>query len=480
MPRSKLSLTWGIVVIGAAMSLAVMAQTPRSSTDAAGPADLVLRGGTVFTADDDHPFATAVAVRRGRIVYVGDEQGLDAFVDGATRTIDLGDGMLLPGFHDSHVHIVVGGLGLVSCDLSREETPEAVATRIATCAGGNPAAAWVTGGGWQLGVFSDAHPTREQLDAIVPDRPAFFMSADGHSGWANSRALAAAEITATSEDPAGGRILRDPETGNPTGTLRDAAAALVARRVPLPTDADLKAAIVRAIALANSFGITSVHEANAPELMLPAYKALDEEGILNARVTVAAAILPTVVTDSNAIPGETVRIARIIREYRGARLKVTAVKIGADGVLETRTAALLEPYVGSNEFGATRLPPEIFQELVVALDRAGIQVHVHSIGDRAARMSLDAIEAGRMANGMDGPVHQIAHLQLVHPADIPRFRALRVAANIQGLWAFRDSELQHWSSLLSAQNAPTDCIRSVALHERVRCWSAVATGRSRR
>ena len=129
-----------------------------------------------------------------------------------TRTIEIAGGLVLPGFHDSHVHIVAGGLGLASCDLSGDDTAEAVAAHIAACARDNPSSAWVTGRGWQLGVFPDAHPKREQLDAIVPDRPAFFMAADGHSAWANSRALAFAEITAATPDPQGGRIERDPAT----------------------------------------------------------------------------------------------------------------------------------------------------------------------------------------------------------------------------------------------------------------------------
>ena len=167
----------GIVALGCAFATGSV----QAQQDSTAPAELVLRGGAVFTADADNPAATAVAVRGGRIVYVGDDEGVGRFVGAATRTIEIADGMVLPGFHDSHVHIAAGGLGLASCDLSGDDTVEAVATHIAACARDNPSSAWVTGRGWQLGVFPDAHPTREQLDAIVPDRPAFFMAADGHS-----------------------------------------------------------------------------------------------------------------------------------------------------------------------------------------------------------------------------------------------------------------------------------------------------------
>jgi predicted amidohydrolase YtcJ len=428
---SKRVLRGWFGVAGLAFAFAANAQSPPA-------ADLVLRGGAVFTADAANPTASAVAVRGGRIVYVGDDEGVGRFIGAATRTIEIGSGMVLPGFHDSHVHIVAGGLRLTACDLSSDGTVEAVAVRIAACARDNPSSAWVSGGGWQLGVFPNADPTRAQLDAIVPDRPAFFRSADGHSGWANSRALAAAEVTAATPDPQGGRIERDPTSHEPTGTLRETAAILVARLVPPPGEADMRAAILRAIAIASSWGITSVHDANVSEPMLAAYLALAKDNVLNARVS-AAAGANLLMTDASEVPAEVARIERLREQYRGTRLRVTAAKLGVDGALESRTAALLEPYVGG-DLGSTVMQPEIFAATVLELDRKGIQAHVHVIGDRAARIALDAFAAARAANGADGPMHQMAHLQLVHADDIPRFGPLRVAANIQGLWAYHDEE----------------------------------------
>lgn len=408
---------------------------------ATAPAELVLRGGAVFTADANNPSANAVAVRAGRIVYVGDDAGVERFIAADTRTIEIGSGILLPGLHDSHVHIAVGGLSLATCDLSEDDTVEAVVAHIAACARGNPAAEWVTGRGWQLGVFSAANPKREQLDAIVPDRPAFFMAADGHSGWANSRALELAGITAATPDPPGGRIERDAGTGTPSGTLRETAVIMVRRLAPQPGEAEIKAGIVRAIALANSFGITSAHDANVQEGMLEPYMALARENALNARVSLAVGI-NLAMTDVGAVPAEVERIERLRQQYRGARLKITAAKLGVDGALEAKTAALLEPYVGGEDRGSTMMQPDVFAASLVALDRANIQAHVHVIGDRAARIALEAVAAARKTNGAGGPVHQFAHLQLVHPTDIPRFASLRVAANVQGLWAYRDEETQ--------------------------------------
>jgi predicted amidohydrolase YtcJ len=228
-------------------------------------------------------------------------------------------------------------------------------------------------------------------------------------------------------------------TKEPTGTLRETAAMLVARQIPPPSEAEVKAAIVRAIALANSFGITSVHDANVAEPLLEPYLALDRDNALNARVTLAAQV-NVLMTDVGAVPAVVERIEALRQQYRGRRLAITAAKLGVDGALEAKTAALLEPYAGGDEPGPTMMQPDVFAAAVLALDRAGIQAHVHVIGDRAARIALDAVAAARAANGPSGPTHQLAHLQLVHPADIPRFSALRVAANIQGLWAYRDEE----------------------------------------
>ena len=295
-----MSITARILIGASLFSATIGAQTsPAAAGRGLRAADLVFRGGTVWTADAARPTATAVAVRNGRISYVGDDPGVQPFVGAATRVIDLQAGMLLPGFHDSHVHIVQGGLGLASCHLSMDATAQAVAMHIAACARDNPNTAWVTGRGWRLSAFPNASPTRGQLDAILPDRPAFFMAADGHSAWVNSRALTAAGVTASTADPQGGRIERDPLTGEPSGTLRDLAAGVMLGVIPRPSADEMEAAIVRGLALVNSFVITSVHEARAEEALLQPYLALDRRGPPTASVTVAAAAAVTL-TDAAA------------------------------------------------------------------------------------------------------------------------------------------------------------------------------------
>lgn len=420
--------------------LALAAQAPPRPA-AVPAADLVFRGGTVYTADPARPTARAVAVKDGRIVYVGDEAGVQPLTGRSTRIMELRGDMLLPGFHDSHIHVVSGGIRAIECDLSKDESTPLILAHVARCARERPKAAWITGGGWQSAAFTDGPPTRAPLDAIIKDRPAFFVSADGRAIWANSRALDAAGITTATPDPPSGRIDRDTVTREPTGLLRDLAGALVRRAAPRPTQQDFEEGILRALTVANSFGITSVHEAMMDEEAIPAFLALDRRSALTARVAAAAA-LSTAVQQVKDVSGEVARVERLRADSRGTRFRIIAVKIGVDGALDGRTAALLEPYVGTQDRGPTLVPPDVFQALVVALDRAKLPVHVHAIGDRATRMSLDAVAAARTANGSDGPTHQIAHLQLVHPTDIPRFAALRVAANVQGLWAYRDPETE--------------------------------------
>jgi predicted amidohydrolase YtcJ len=400
---------------------------------AAAPADLVLTGGPVRTLSAARPTAEALAVAGGRVVYVGDAAGARRFQGPATRVVDLGGRAVLPAFRDSHIHLVTGGVEQLACNVAGLATKEAVCARVRDYAAAHPDLPWVTGGGWDLPLFPQANPRKEDLDALVPDRPAVLDSADGHSAWANSRALALAGVTRATPDPEGGRIERDPATGEPTGTLRESAAGLVERLVPPLGPEDYIRGLRAGLALANRHGIVSIVEASAGPDLLDAYAALDRSGELSVRV------LASLHVDTSRGVSEAARLAGLRRRYAGTRLKATAAKIFADGVMEPHTAALLEPYVDRpGDRGEPLLGPEAFDALAVALDRAGFQVHVHAIGDRAVRMSLDAFEAAGRANGLRDMRHHIAHLELVDPADVPRFRKLGAAANFQALWAYAD------------------------------------------
>jgi predicted amidohydrolase YtcJ len=397
-------------------------------------ADLILTNAAVVTMAEGHPRAEAVAVAGGRILFVGDSEAAARLRGDSTRVLDLGGRTVLPAFQDSHIHLVMGGVELLACNLSELGTKEAVYARIGEYAAAHPELAWVTGGGWALPLFPQANPRKEDLDALVPDRPCVLDAADGHSAWANSRALAIAGITKDTPDPAGGRIEREPATGEPTGTLRESAAGLVERHVPELAPEDYVRGLKAGLALANRYGVASIIEARADEDILGAYAALDRAGELSVRV------LASLHVDTGRGLSEAGRLAALRPRFEGARLKATAAKIFIDGVMESHTAALLEPYVDRpGDRGTPLLEPRDFDALAVALDRAGFQIHVHAIGDRAVRMSLDAFEAAGRANGYRDMRHHIAHLELIDPADIPRFRRLGVTANFQSLWAYPDT-----------------------------------------
>jgi predicted amidohydrolase YtcJ len=396
-------------------------------------AEIILTGGAVHTMTASRPRAEALALAGGKILFVGDTERALRFRGDSTKVVDLGGRMVLPAFQDSHIHLITGGLELLACNIAGLGTKDAVFARIREYAGAHPELAWVVGGGWDLPLFPQANPRKEDLDALVPDRPAVMDSADGHSAWVNSRALALAGVTKDTPDPFGGRIERDPGTGEPTGTLRESAAGLVERLVPELGPEDYIRGLRAGLEMANRFGIASIIEASAGPDLLDAYAALDRSGELTVRV------LASLHVDTGRGVSEAGRLAGLRRRYAGTRLRATAAKIFADGVMEPETAALLEPYINRpGDRGTPLLEPEAFDALAVALDRAGFQIHVHAIGDRAIRMSLDAFAAAGRANGFRDMRHHIAHLELIDPADIPRFRRLGAAANFQALWAYAD------------------------------------------
>lgn len=361
------------------------------------PADLVFHKGTVLTIDAQHPRADAVAVAGGRIVYVGSEPGLEEWIGPKTEMVDLAGGTLLPGFQDSHIHLVSGGVRLDDCQLGSFSTPEEILAEIRRFAAAHPERPWILGGGWQLPAFPQANPHKSLLDAIVPDRPVALNAADGHSIWANSRALELARITKETPDPPNGRIERDPATGEPTGTLRESAAGLLVNVVPARSPEQHIEGLRKALQLAAESGITSIQDARAEPKELDAYAALDRSGELTLRVT--AALLARPEKGLSQIP----ELIRQRATYRGKRLRAETVKIFLDGVIEARTAALLEPYVGSEDRGHPNWEPEALDEMVTALDREGFQIHVHAIGDRAVRLALDAFEKARAATVRAAP-----------------------------------------------------------------------------
>ncbi len=419
-------------VRSALLLLVVLPSAIAAQTVAPQSADIVFRGGGVYTVDAARSWAESVAVRAGRIVYVGTDAGLAPWIGPATRRIDLQGKMLLPGFHDSHVHLVGGGIELSECDLNGLATLDEVLAAVKKFAEQHPEKKWVRGGGWPL-TLSGGNPHKELLDKIVPDRPVLLDAFDGHSSWVNSRALEIAGITKDTPDPPRGRIERDPQTGEPTGTLRESAARLVIAKTPPYSHEEFVTGLRRGLEVANRFGITSVQEARVTDQHLRAFEELDKSGELTVRTVAAMGFDPA--KGMAQVP----QFVEWRNKFQSKRLRTTAVKIFQDGVIESHTAALLQPYLGQGDKrGWLNLEPEVLKPLAAELDRLGFQIHIHAIGDRGIQSSFDALEFARDRNGRRDSRHHIAHIQLFDPPDIARFRRLGVIANFQPYWAQAD------------------------------------------
>ncbi len=401
--------------------------------DSPAPSDLILRNGAIYTMNPARSWAEALAIDKGRIVYVGSDSVAKGWIGSRTKVIDLQGKMVLPGFHDSHVHPVSGGIELGQCNLNGLETQQEIFDKVREYAAQNPTKPWIVGGGWDLPIFPHANPTKEMLDQIVSDRPAFLTAADGHSAWANSRALEIVGLGKSTIDPPEGRIERNPNSGEPSGTLRERATDLISKHVPELTSEDYVNGARAGLQMANRFGITSLQEASAHEKILEAYADLERRGELTARVRAAQYVDPK--KDENQIA----ELQQRREKFRGKYLRAPSAKIFADGVIESRTAAMLEPYLDKpNDRGIPNLEADHFNRLALALDSAGFQIHIHAIGDRAIRMALEALETAQKTNGVRDARHHIAHLELIDPQDLPRFKALGVVANFQPLWAYAD------------------------------------------
>jgi predicted amidohydrolase YtcJ len=403
------------------------------------PPDLVLRGGHVWTGDPDGPKADAVAVRGGRILAVGTARQIEDLAGLGTRTIDLRGRMVMPGFQDAHVHPIEAGMTRLRCDLHRAADRDGCLAAVSAYAAAHPDAAWIDGDGWSMADFPGGSPVRGDLDSIVPERPVFLASRDGHSGWANSRALALAGIGRDTPDPADGRIEREPD-GTPSGTLHEGAMEAVARLIPAPSPSEREEALRFAQGYLHRLGITAWHDASVTAGDIETYRALADRGELTARVVGAVA------WDHRRGEEQIPELLKQIAGGAAGRFRPAAVKVWQDGVMENFTAGLVQPYLdgagrSTGACGMSMVDPALLASATIRLDAAGVQVHVHAIGDRAVREALDAVAAARERNGWTDTRPQIAHIQLIHPDDIPRFSRLGVAANAQAYWACHEPQM---------------------------------------
>lgn len=415
------------------------------------PADLIVVNARVFRAfapgeapslgsavgprPDGAP--TAVAVAGGRIVFVGpDGDALSDHRGPGTEIVDARGGLLTAGFDDAHSHVLSGARALDQVELFGLETVEAIGAAIRAWADANPERPWVEGRGWLYVPFPGGLPTRQLLDAIVPDRPAFLKAYDGHTGWANTHALAAAGIDPTTPDPPLGEIVRDPATGDPTGVLKEDAMRLVGAVAPVPTRAEDLAAMRRAFVAFQRSGITAVQDAWVEPEEVSLWRELEAAGALGVRARLAIPMRP-----ADDLPTWRDRLdeyAALIADLRGgAWLDAGILKSFADGVIESRTAAMLAPYEGTTTTGAPEWTADALDAHVAEADRRGWQLEIHAIGDAGVRMVLDAYSRATAANGprpaQGAPQrrHRVEHIETIAATDIPRFGREGAIASMQ-------------------------------------------------
>ena len=421
-------------------------------------ADLVFTGGTSYTPDPSRrrlvPLtmapggapASAVAVRAGQIIAVGAaaDQSIADLIGPKTEVVQLRGGTLLPGFQDAHVHPAFAGITMITCNLIGAATLTEALDRISAYAASRPGHEWIAGSGWRLEWFDHGTPGRKLLDQVTGGRPAYLVNRDAHGAWASTRALELAGIDARTADPPGGRIERAPD-GTPQGTLHEGAATLVGRLVPEVSFDDRLAGLLLAQRHLHARGITAWQDAIVGDYLgspdpLPVYLAAAAAGQLTARVQGA------LWWDRDRGLEQLPEILARRERGQAGRFRAGTVKIMQDGVAENFTAGMIDPYLDScggqtANNGLSYVDPEQLQAAVTRLDAEGFQVHLHAIGDRAVRESLDAIGAARAANGPGDHRHHIAHLQVIQPDDIPRFAQLGVTANMQALWAAHEPQL---------------------------------------
>ena len=395
--------------------------------------------------NETQPWTEAVAIKKNKIVFAGTKIEAMLWKGSSTRVINNPNGMLLPGFIDTHVHLLSGGIEMSQCYLNDLGSSEEIFGTIKNYINKNPDAKWIRGGGWLLPIFTDGNPLKEWLDEISLDKPIFLYSADVHSAWVNSKALELAGINSQTKDPPGGVIERYPNTKEPSGVLRESAMDLVASLLPKITKNEIQKGLDVSIKEASRFGITTVLDAGTDTYPpnysseknydgLSAYEGISNDN--NTSIRVAASQYAHPIFWRKHLP--------IIkkRRYDNDFGSMNIIKFFIDGVIEGGTAAMIEPYLGTNNHGIMNWSSDTLNVAFYEYEKAGFQIHAHAIGDLGIRTTLDAFEYARINNKTTDQRHMICHTQLVHPDDIIRFKDLGVLASFQPLWAYPDKYIK--------------------------------------
>lgn len=404
---------------------------------------LAIVNATVWTGEARPRRAEALAVAGDRIAAVGSHDELRALVQGAKRRIDARGRFVVPGFIDSHLHLVEGGLRLQQVQLRSAASREEFVARIRDFAARTKPGRWITGGDWDHERWGGQLPDRRWIDPVTPEHPVWVTRLDGHMGLANSLALKLARISRETPDVEGGAIVRDA-SGEPTGLLKDNAIALIRRAIPEPDTDELERALEAAMSRLAACGITSVHHMGSWR-DLELFRRVRQSGRLKTRIYAATPL------------GEWERLAaELDRRGRGDEwLRIGALKGFADGSLGSRTAAFLQPYAdASGDSGLLVNSPEQLWQWISGADRARLHVLIHAIGDRANRLVLDLYARLEQTHGRRDRRFRIEHAQHVTPADVPRFGKLGVIASVQPYHAIDDGR---WAERAVGRERLRDC-----------------------
>lgn len=391
--------------------------------------DLVLLNGRIWTAEDRQTFVEAVAVRGNLIMQTGSTEDIRGLVGSSTKVIDLQGKLVIPGFNDAHIHFLGGSLELFEVDLTGAMNGAEIVSAVARFATEHPEKTWITGRGWQYTWFPSGMPSAEVLAEMITDRPVFIKAYDGHSAWANAKALELAGVTAKSKPAGFGEVVLDAR-GNLTGALLEDAMDLVARIIPKPSREEKLAALRAGLKLANSLGITSIQNASGNVDELSLYVELQQKNELSLRY--AAALSVEASTPENEIAAYRVKRKELAEN---PRIRADAIKFMLDGVIESHTAAMLKPYHDVPLAGDFAIPLAEYKRLVSALDKDGFRLQTHAIGDRAVREALNAYESAEKENGPRPRRNRVEHIETISPEDIPRFASLGVMPSMEPIHA---------------------------------------------
>ncbi len=395
------------------------------------PPDRVFINGRIWTGDARMPEAQAIATRGDRIVAIGVSMEIRALAGSATEVVDLGGRRVVPGFNDAHWHLPTRR----TADLVDAGNVQEIQRRLKEFAATLGPDEWVTGRGWGPSDFPDNQAHRRYLDEVFPDRPVLLTDRDGHQTLANSRALTLASVTRATKDPANGRIDR-AANGEPTGLLKEAASSLVRKLIPALTADQVYRALLAEMDKAAAFGLTSLQVASgsgASGIEYEAYQRALREGTLKVRVRLGVPF------ERDVTPAQLTEFVALRDRHRGGLLAYGIAKGMLDGTVDAHTAAMLEPYAERTDTGLPMWTQGDLNRVVAAYDKAGLQVQLHAIGDRAIRMALDAFEQAAKDNSTTGRRHRVEHIEVPALADVPRFKTLGVIASTQAMFASPDA-----------------------------------------